>query len=360
MWKGYGVDGSIFEGLLRVERNAARDTPVVSFLTVDSLLPATASCSNVTTRTIRAVLEKAVATARDVSGGQPATYIPELACAPLEHVSVAVTDVDGHTLVAGDNPEHRFTLQSSAKLVVLLGLLEERGHDAVFEVVGSEPSGSSFASIARLDDHGPQPSNPFVNSGAIALCGQLSGTSEDRQDWLMGWAERLYGRRLTADHKVLDSERRSGNRNRSIGYLLKSNGVFEGEVDDILETYFYMCSFSATIAEASRLPALLANLGRAPDGRQVFSEATALCVQSLMATSGMYDESGAYFRRTGLPAKSGVSGVIVAVAPGRAGIAVFSPRVGPKGGSIRGHHMLREMRRELGWHFAKVAFTPTV
>lgn len=297
-------------------------------------------------------LDAAVASAREVQGGAPATYIPELKNAPANHVSIAVTLANGVSAVAGDDPGYRFTLQSSAKLVVLLGLLEEQGPECVFQVVGSEPSGSSFSSIARLDAHGPKPSNPFVNSGAIALCGQLPGDLTERMAWLQGWATRLYGTALRVDKRVLDSERLSGDRNRSIAYLLKSNGVFNGEVADVLETYFNLCSLSATALEASHLPAVLANLGCAPNGERVVSEDTAKCALSLMATSGMYDESGAYLRSTGLPAKSGVSGIIVAVAPRVAGIAAFSPRVGSKGGSVPGHHMLRHVSRALDWHFA--------
>ena len=122
-------------------------------------------------------------------------------------------------------------------------------------------------------------------------------------------------------------------------------------MDEILEIYFALCSFEATVSQTAALPALLANGGRRGD-TQVVSRETAACVTSLMATSGMYDESGAYLRHTGLPAKSGVSGVIVAVAPGKGGLCVFNPRVNNKGGSVRGHAMLRSLATRLGWHFA--------
>jgi len=301
---------------------------------------------------IQAVLERAVAQARGVTCGGPATYIPELARAPVDHVSVAAQLVDGPCLHAGDDPAHDFTLQSSAKLVVLLGLLEERGVEEVFRYVGSEPSGASFASIARLEEHGPLPSNPFVNAGAIALCGQLGGNLEDRIGWVEGWAAKLYGAELSVSSRVLVSERRTGDRNRALAYLLRTNGVFKEEVDDVLEVYFTLCSLEATTSQAAHLPAVLASGGLTPAGERVVSAETAACAVSLMATSGMYDESGAYLRGTGLPAKSGVSGIIVAVAPGRAGIAAFSPGINAKGGSTRGHAMLRTISRDLGWHFA--------
>jgi glutaminase len=296
------------------------------------------------------VLERAVESSRAFDDGAPANYIPELAQADCDQVSAAVTYCDGGTVSAGDVPHHRFTLQSSAKLVVLLGLLEERGPDEVFSIVGREPSTSGFASVASLDRGSP--ANPLVNAGAIALCGQLRGNAEDRMAWLEFWAERCYGTRLSVNSRVLASERRTGDRNRAIAYLLREKGIFTDPVDDVLEVYFTMCSLEANTIETSRLPALLASGGLDPSGQRIISRTTVGSTVSLMATCGMYDESGTYLVEAGLPAKSGVSGVIVAVAPGRAGIAVASPRLNRNGGSIRGHHILRRLSSELGWHFA--------
>ena len=128
--------------------------------------------------------------------------------------------------------------------------------------------------------------------------------------------------------------------------------MLSGPVDDVLEMYFALCSLEASVVEAARLAAILAAGGIAPGGERVLSARTASTVVAIMATCGMYDESGAHLVATGLPAKSGVSGVIVAVAPGRAGIAVFSPRINQKGGSVRGHQMLSHLSAALGWHFA--------
>lgn len=302
---------------------------------------------------LEATLRHAVEVARANTDGAAASYIPELAEADPEQLSAAVTRCDGSRVEAGDVAGHRFTYQSSAKLLVLTGLLEERGPEAVFEAVGKEPSGGSFASVARLETHGPVPANPLINSGAIALCDRISGKLEDRIEWIELWCQRLYGARLPINHRVLLSERRTGDRNRSIAYLLKTGGVLKGDVDETLEVYFALCSVEGSVREASRFTALLANGGSAPEtGERVVSRETAATVVSLMATCGMYDESGTYLVSTGLPAKSGVSGVIVAVAPGRAGIAVSSPRLNEKGGSCRGHQLLRTLSRELGWHFA--------
>jgi len=296
-------------------------------------------------------LHDAVATARARTDGAPAAYIPELALADPELTSAAVETVAGARCAAGDADRHRFTLQSSAKLVLLAGLLEERG-DAVFDVVGTEPTGGGFSSVAWLEQHGPRPANPLVNAGAIALAGLLEGNLEDRLAWLDGWIERLCGRRLAVNQRVLASERRTGHRNRAFAHELLGQRVIRERPDEVLESYFALCSYEATVHDAAALAAVFARGGRDHGGAQAVSTKTARAVVALMATCGMYDESGAHLVATGLPAKSGVSGVIVAVAPGRAGIAVASPRVNTKGGSVRGHVMLQHLSRALDWHFA--------
>ena len=305
---------------------------------------------------IQAVLNFALEKSRRNREGEPATYIPELALVPLEQTSGAVMLTNGETLLAGDAQSHAFTFQSSAKLLTLIGLLEERGPVEVFDIVGSEPSGDSFGSVARLETHGPKPANPLINSGAIALCGQLPGSVERRIAWLRTWAERLYGTTIEIDEKVLANERSSADRNRAIAYFLKHGGVLKGDVNETLDVYFALCSLTGGVQEAAHLPGILASGGLRPGSAQrVLSKQTVAIVVSIMATCGMYNESGNYLTATGMPAKSGVSGVIVAVVPGIAGIAVSSPRLNDKGGSVRGHLMLRELSRQLGWHFALAA-----
>jgi glutaminase len=305
---------------------------------------------------VQATLDAAVARSRRNLEGKPATYIPELATVPLENTSAAVLLTDGSLATSGEAASHRFTFQSSAKLVVLIGLLEERGPVEVFMTVGSEPSGDGFGSVARLETHGPIPANPLINSGAIALCGQLRGSVTERVAWLSRWAERLYGAPIPIDEKVRESERGSADRNRAIAHFLKHGGVLKGDVDETLDAYFALCSLSAGVREAAHLPALLAGGGRKPGtGQEVLSKRTVAIVVSIMATCGMYNESGNYLVATGMPAKSGVSGVIVSVVPGIAGIAVSSPRLNEKGGSVRGHQILRDLSRSLGWHFALAA-----
>jgi glutaminase len=302
---------------------------------------------------IQTVLDDAVANARGCGEGVVASYIPELSSVDPEQTSAAIMRPDGSKVVAGDAAQHRFTLQSAAKLVVLAGALEDLGPDAVFASVGSEPSGESFASIAQLDSRGPRPANPLINAGGIALCGIVPGPLEERIAWVEGWARRLCGAELHISSRVYASERRTGDRNRSIAYLLRSSGILKDRVEDTLDVYFSLCSLEATVVEAAHLGCVLACGGVAPGGQRVLDERTASRVVALMASCGMYDESGTYLMRTGLPAKSGVSGVIVAVALGRGGVGVSSPRLNARGGSVRGHLILEHVADTLGWHFAR-------
>lgn len=301
---------------------------------------------------IQAILNAALDHARTNSDGHVAAYIPELANVAPETTAVAIMLNNGQTFVAGD-AGFVFTLQSVAKLVVLIGLLEEFGRQSVFSWVKAEPSGDSFASVARLDQFGPKPSNPMLNAGAIALCGHIPGTgAEQHIAWLKMWMERLFGQPLAINQAVLDSEQATGDRNRSLAYLLKANGIISGLVEDVLSVYFSLCSFETTVKQAAYLPMLLANGGVSPTGDQVISKQTVQQVVAIMATCGLYNETGGYLLRTGMPAKSGVSGLIVASALNKAGVAVFSPRVNRKGTSMRGEMILEYISQQLAWHFA--------
>lgn len=305
---------------------------------------------------VQDVLDGAVDKARRNHEGSPADYIPELSRVPLERTSAAILLTTGARIIAGDALDHEFTFQSSAKLLTLIGLLEERGPVEVFSFVGSEPSGDGFGSVARLETHSPIPANPLINAGAISLSGQLNGDVETRVAWIRRWAEKLYGRPIPIDEQVRQSEHATADRNRAIAHFLKHHGVIKGDVDDTLDAYFALCSLSGSVLDAANLTALLAHGGLRPGTTErVLSKATVAITVSIMATCGMYNESGNYLVATGMPAKSGVSGVIVAVVPGVAGVAVSSPRLNDMGGSVRGHLILRELSRQLGWHFALVS-----
>lgn len=299
------------------------------------------------------LLECIVREAENNQEGDTATYIPELANVNKDLTAIAVQVIGEPIASFSNEPLLPVTLQSTAKMIPLIGLLEEFGQDQLFQWVKVEPSGDDFASITRLEQFGPKPSNPMLNAGAITLCSHIPGMGEQKFAWLDDWVTKLFNQRLSINPRVFASEKRTGNRNRSLAYLLKSRNNLGTEVNDALDLYFALCSYEAMLDQMIYLPTLLANRGQDPaTGNQVISIETCKITLAIMATCGLYDETGTHMVRTGMPAKSGVSGYTIAVVPGKAGIVVLSPRVNAKGNSIRGEIMLESLSKAMNWHFA--------
>lgn len=299
------------------------------------------------------LLKQLVEVAEKNHDGQTANYIPELANINNELTAIAVQPLGGEAVMYSNMPLPRITLQSTAKMIPLIGLLEEFGAEHVFEWVRVEPSGDEFSSITRLEQFGPKPSNPMLNAGAIVLCSHIPGNDEARFAWLEKWIRITFNERLAINPLVFASEKRSGDRNRSVAYLLNGRGLLGNSVKDTLNLYFTLCSYETSLEQMLYLPTLLANAGRCPNTNEVIiSKETCKIALAIMATCGLYDESGTHMVRTGMPAKSAVSGYTIATVPGKAGIAVFGPRVNKQGNSIRGEIMLEGLSRAMDWHFA--------
>ena len=301
----------------------------------------------------QALLKKIVNAAAKNSDGDVANYIPELTNVNKKATAIAVHPIDGEALFYSNVATEPVTLQSTAKLIPLIGLLEEFGADQLFEWVKVEPSGDDFASITRLEQFGPKPSNPMLNAGAICLCSHIPGDAEQQFAWLEKWIKTLFNKNLRINPLVFASEKRTSDRNRALAHLLKSKGNLGSEVNASLDLYFSLCSYEADIEDMLHLPSILANHGKSPlTGKKVLSPETCKITMAIMATCGLYDETGTHMVQTGMPAKSGVSGYTVAVVPGKAGICVFSPRINAKGNSIRGEIMLQQLSKAMKWHFA--------
>lgn len=300
------------------------------------------------------LLEELVHSVEAIKDGKTADYIPELANVNPELTAIAVQPFSSGEIFSFSNmPCPLVTLQSTAKLIPLIGLLEEFGVEQLFKWVNVEPSGDDFASITRLDQFGPKPSNPMLNAGAITLCSHIPGRGEQKFAWLESWVQKLFNQRLTLNPLVFASEKRTGNRNRSLAYLLKSRNHLGAEVYETLDLYFALCSYEATVEQMLYLPSLLANGGKDPYTQEkIISAETCKITIAIMATCGLYDETGTHMVKIGIPAKSGVSGYIIAAVPGKAGIVVLSPRVNAKGNSIRGEIMLKNLANIMDWHFA--------
>ena len=303
------------------------------------------------------MLETVLDDVRGRDDGSVADYIPSLASADPDRLAFAVVGPRGHVTSVGDD-HVPFTIQSVSKPFVLALALEQFGRDAVFARVGVEPSGEPFNAIS-LEAGTGRPANPMVNAGAIvttSLLGEMGETSDagdavSRSETIVAGLSRFAGRRLSVDEEVYRGESETGHRNRALAYLTRSHDIIRGDVPTVVETYFRQCSILVTVRDLAVMGATLAFGGVNPvTGERVVREDVARDVVSVMASCGMYDYSGEWLLRVGLPAKSGVSGALLAIAPSQFGVATFSPRLDRHGNSVRGIQILERMSTEFGMH----------
>lgn len=286
------------------------------------------------------LIDKAVSYGKAfIHEGRTASYIPELSKVSPDQLGIAVTLADGTMLNSGDYSSS-FTVQSISKVVALMLAINDRGEEYVFTKVGMEATGDAFNSIIKLETAKPsKPLNPMINAGAIAIDSLILGKNpEEKFNRLLQFFRKLCGNEaLWYNEKVYSSERDTGYRNRALAHFMKDIGVLEGEVEEVLELYFKQCSIQVDSRDISRLGAILALDGINPvTGETIVPKKTARLVKTFMVTCGMYDGSGEFAIRVGIPAKSGVGGGIVAVVPGNMGIGVFSPALDARGNSIGG------------------------
>lgn len=284
-----------------------------------------------------------------INEGERASYIPELLNVERDRLAISITDTRANKFSVG-NIEDKFTMQSISKTILLAIALEECGFDNVFSIVGMEPTGDKFNSIARLETDLPIPLNPMINAGAIAVCSLIKGNSlEDRLEKLINKTAKLIGKdSVKIDEKVFNSELITGDRNRALAYMLRASGVIKGSVKDTLDLYFKACSLLVNVEELSFFASVLANNGICILTRKrLIGEYNSKIIRSLMSTCGLYDASGEFALRVGLPAKSGVGGGIIAVSPGRYGIATFSPALDENGNSISSMKALEYISKNL-------------
>lgn len=282
--------------------------------------------------------------------GQLADYIPELTRADPDAFGLALISMEGHCYTSG-RTRVPFTLQSVSKPFVYALALAELGLDEVCRWVNAEPSGEAYNAIS-LEPVTGRPDNAMVNAGAIVTTALVPDTAQaPRFDRIMECLSRFAGRTLDVDEDVCASESATGDRNRALAYLMRSAGSLPGHPIDTVETYFRQCAVRATAVDLAVMAATLANGGVNPlTGDRVVPEPVAVQVLSVMATCGMYDASGDWLLRVGLPAKSGVSGGLIAAGPARFGLAAYSPLLDPGGTSVRGLAALRALSQQLGLH----------
>lgn len=282
--------------------------------------------------------------------GKVASYIPELSKADPDDFGICIISKEGKIDCAGDF-DKPFTMQSVIKPIILLLALEDMGTERVNELCGVEATGKPFDAFnysdrALTSEH----INPMINAGAIALCTLIKGENyEVKFERLLALARKLSGcESLTVNEAVYRSEKATGNKNRALAYMLKAYGMIDGDIEEVLDMYFKACSIQATCRDLANIAAILANHGTSAfTGEQIISESHARYVNAIMAICGMYDGSGEFALKVGVPAKSGVGGGIMAAVPGRMGIGIYSPALDKKGNSKAGVKALELIDKEI-------------
>jgi glutaminase len=269
------------------------------------------------------------------TGGAVADYIPELGKAGHAHFGISLATLDGHVYEVGDT-KVPFTIQSMSKPFVFALALDTLGAAQVESAIGVEPSGDPFNSIRlNAENH---PFNPMVNAGAIACTGLIHEAKGDAAfDYIRRALGRFAGRELALDEAVYLSESTTGDRNRAIGYLLRTNAVIRDNVASVLDVYFRQCAVLVAARDIAIMAGTLANRRISPvTGEQVMTPYAISRTLSVMTSSGMYDFAGEWIYRVGIPAKSGVGGGILAALPARLGLGSYSPKLDKHGNSVRG------------------------
>ncbi|XP_052765003.1 glutaminase liver isoform, mitochondrial-like isoform X2 [Mya arenaria] len=290
---------------------------------------------------------------RDQIGGKVATYIPQLARYNPNMWGVSLCTVDGQRYSHGD-VQVPFCLQSVSKPLTYAMVLDELSPRVTHEYVGQEPSGESFDSISL--DYRDKPHNPMINAGAISVCSLLKQNLNlaDRFDYVTSILKRLTGGEYLAfNNSVFLSERETADRNFALAYYMREKKCFpEGcNLMETLDFYFQMCSLEVTCESGAVIAATLANGGICPiTGDKVLSASSVRDTLSLMLSCGMYDYSGEFAFKVGLPAKSGVSGVILIVVPNKMGFCTWCPALDKWGNSVRGVQFARDLVAKFNFH----------
>ena len=283
--------------------------------------------------------------------GDVASYIPELARVDAGQFGLVVIDADDNVAVGGD-ADVPFSIQSISKVFTLTLALGRIG-DRLWERVGREPSGSPFNSVVQLEYERGRPRNPFINAGAIAVTDLILSGHQPREalgDILRFMQFLAEDSSIAIDEAVAASEQRTGFRNAALANYMKSFGVLDNPVDYTLGVYFHHCAIAMSCRQLAMAGRFLAYNGRNPStGLSVVQAERARRINAIMLTCGHYDGSGEFAYRVGLPGKSGVGGGILAIAPGKASIAVWSPGLDANGNSHLGRVALEALTKRLGW-----------
>lgn len=303
----------------------------------------------------RELVESAVREAyekfRGDTSGKNADYIPYLAHVDSKMFGIAVVSVDNHVFTLGD-VNYSFSIQSISKVFTLALAMQELGPEKVFQQIGSEPTGHPFNSVSAVVDMPSHTGNPFVNAGAIATTSLISGKdANDKWNNILNFYSKVAGEKLTLIEDVYKSEAATNTGNKALSMLLAKYDRIYADPFESVDIYTKQCSVGVNAAQLARMGATLANNGVNPaTGEQVIKPEDIPHILSTMMMAGLYDGSGGWAWHVGLPAKSGVGGGIVAIAPGKGAIAVFAPPLDEAGNSVKAQEVIDYVAQKLNYN----------
>ena len=300
---------------------------------------------------VEAVVREAYEKFKSDTSGKNADYIPFLAQVDSRMFGIAVVSTDNQSFVIGED-KYAFSIQSISKVFTLALAMNELGEDKVFERVGSEPTGRAFNSPIAVVDMPSHTGNPYVNAGAIATTSLISAPSANEK-WakILGFYSDAAGEPLSLIDEVYRSEAATNTGNKALSYLLAKYDRIYADPFESVDVYTKACSVGVNVVQLARMGATLANNGVNPaTGKQVIKPENVPYILASMTMAGLYDGSGGWAWKVGLPAKSGVGGGIVAVVPGKGAIAVFSPRLDDAGNSVKAQRVIEYVADKLDYN----------
>jgi glutaminase len=300
---------------------------------------------------VEAVVREAYEKFKSDPGGKNADYIPYLAHVDSKLFGIAIVTTDNQELTMGDI-KYAFSIQSISKVFSQALAMEELGPDAVFQKIGNEPTGRAFNSVFAVADMPSHTGNPYVNAGAISTVSLISGkTADEKWNKILDFYSRVAGEKLTLIDEVYKSEAATNTGNKALSMLLAKYDRIYADPFESVDVYTKQCSVGVNVAQLARMGATLANNGKNPKtGEQVIKPENVPHILSTMIMAGLYDGSGGWAWRVGLPAKSGVGGGIVAVVPGKGAIAVFAPPLDEAGNSVKAQKVIEYVANKLDFN----------
>jgi glutaminase len=298
---------------------------------------------------VQAAVDAAYAKFRNLQEGKNADYIPALAKVDPNIFGIAVVTADGKVFTAGDI-KSEVSIQSISKVFTAALVMEESGVEALQNNMGVDATGQVFNSIVAIEQYRGAEMNPLVNPGAIAATSMVTGNSRDAI-WrkILAFYGEFAGRPLSVNQEVFKSEADTNQRNQALSMLMYAYGKIKANPLQATDIYTEQCSVSVNARDLAMMAATLAFGGRNPaTGRQVMKSENVPELLAVMATAGLYDDSGKWLYTTGLPAKSGVGGGLIAVSPGKFGIAVIAPPLDAAGNSVKAQRAIAEISNALG------------